>query len=311
MRQDALVFRQKGVPQVAAKGGKALTRAASKRLRHRSEQILGNEITFIFSRTYGSLSEDDVALAPREEMYRYDSGSPVEAQDEGAGDLLTAAGEQSLFRRMNYLKYKASRLRARLSRKNPQKKIVDEIERLLELAEQARSMIARANLRLVAKIARKLCRNDDFEDFQSEGNFILLYSIDRFDIDRGFRFSTYATHAIQRHLYRQMHRRSRRASRESITAAEILAESVEAAPAAEEPDFDPALAKRVVDLMNALDPREAAILKARFGFGGDKGEPLRAVATRLGLSKERVRQLQKRAIERLQGLMEPRVEIEE
>ncbi len=102
-----------------------------------------------------------------------------------------------------------------------------------------------------------------------------------------------------------MHRKARRTSRESITAAEILAESVEAAPAAEEPEFDPALARRVVDLMNNLDPREAAILKARFGFGGEKGEPLRAVATRLGLSKERVRQLQKRAIERLQGLMEP------
>jgi RNA polymerase primary sigma factor len=290
---------------VAAKGGKVLTTAASRRLRLRSERILDQEISFIFSRTFPSLSEDDLALPPREEMYRYDSGSPVAAQDDAVGDLLTAAGEQALFRLMNFLKYKASRLRSRLSRKNPQKKTVDEIERLMRKAEAVRSMIAEANLRLVAKIARKLCRNDDFEDFQSEGNFILLYSIDRFDIDRGFRYSTYATHAIQRHLYRQMHRRSRRTSRESVTAAEILAESVEAAPAAEEPEFDPALAKRVVELMNGLDPREAAILKARFGFGGDKGEPLRAVAMRLGLSKERVRQLQKRAIERLQGLMEP------
>ncbi len=298
-------FVRKGCPQVAAKGGKVLTTAVSRRLRLRSERILDHEITFIFSRTFASLSEDDVPLRPREEMYRYDAGSPLAAQDDAVGDLLTAAGEQVLFRRMNYLKYKASRLRSRLSRKNPQKKSVDEIERLLRESLKCRSMIAQANLRLVAKIARKLARNEDFEDFQSEGNFILLYSIDRFDIDRGFRFSTYATHAIQRHLYRQMHRKSRRTSRESITAAEILAESVEAAPAAEEPDFDPALAKRVVELMNTLDPREVAILKARFGFGGDKGEPLRAVATRLGLSKERVRQLQKRAIERLQGLMEP------
>ncbi|HVJ68793.1 MAG TPA: sigma-70 family RNA polymerase sigma factor [Caulifigura sp.] len=301
-------FVRKGYPQVAAKGGKVLTTAASRRLRLRAERILDNEITFIFSKTFASLSEDDVELAPREEMYRYDAGSPVAAQDDGAGDLLTAAGEQALFRRMNWLKYTASRLRSRLSRNSPQKKTVDEIERLRRDSEVCRSMIAQANLRLVAKIARKLSRNEDFEDFQSEGNFILLYSIDRFDIDRGFRFSTYATHAIQRHLYRQMHRKARRTSRESITAGEILAESVEAAPAAEEPDFDPALAKRVVDLMNTLDPREAAILKARFGFGGDKSEPLRAVATRLGLSKERVRQLQKRAIERLQGMMEPRIE---
>ncbi|QDT57179.1 RNA polymerase sigma factor RpoD [Caulifigura coniformis] len=292
---------------MAAKGGKTLTTAASRRLRLRAERILDQEITFIFSRTFASLSDDDVELRPREEMYRYDSGSPLAAQDDAIGDLLTAVGEQSLFRRMNFLRYKASRLRSRLSRTNPKKKAVDEIERLQQEAETCRSMIAQANLRLVAKIARKLSRNEDFEDFQSEGNFILLYSIDRFDIDRGFRFSTYATHAIQRHLYRQMHRKARRTSRESITAGEILAESVEAAPVAEEPDFDPALSKRVVELMNTLDPREAAILKARFGFGGDKGEPLRAVATRLGLSKERVRQLQKRAIERLQGMMEPRM----
>lgn len=293
---------------MAAKGVKVLTKTVSRRLRLRSERILDKEISFIFSRTFASLSEDDLALPPREEMYRSDAGSPVAAQDDGAGDLLTAAGEQALFRRMNFLKYRASRLRSRLSRKNPLKKTVDEIERLLREAERVRSMIAEANLRLVAKIARKLSRHDDFDDFQCEGNFILLYSIDRFDIDRGFRFSTYATHAIQRHLYRQMYRRSRRTSRESVTAAEILAESVEAAPVAEEPEFDPAMAKRVVELMNTLDPREVAILKARFGFGGDKGEPLRAVATRLGLSKERVRQLQKRAIERLQGLMEPQQE---
>lgn len=80
---------------------------------------------------------------------------------------------------------------------------MDEIDKLLELVEQIRSQLVNSNMRLVGSIARKFSsQNCDVDDLSSDGCMILLAAIDRFDYSRGFRFSTYATHSIQRHFYR-------------------------------------------------------------------------------------------------------------
>lgn len=72
---------------------------------------------------------------------------------------------------------------------------------MLEQSEQIRGQLVRSNLRLVASIARKFSTSvQDVEEFSSDGSMILLGAIDRFDYSRRFRFSTYATHSIQRHF---------------------------------------------------------------------------------------------------------------
>ena len=129
--------------------------------------------------------------------------------------LLTFDGEQLLFKRLNFLRFRANAIRLTLNPKRPAKKKVLDMERLLDEAASVREELARANLRLVVSIAGKLALSrDEFDEFVAEGNGILLYAIDKFDYARGYRFSTYVTHAVQRHLYRFIERRKKRASRE-------------------------------------------------------------------------------------------------
>src|SRR5690606_38354574 len=60
-----------------------------------------------------------------------------------------------------------------------------------------------ANLRLLVSLAKKFAHNfQHFEELLSEGHVKLMQAVDKFDYSRGFRFSTYATHAICRTYYR-------------------------------------------------------------------------------------------------------------
>jgi RNA polymerase sigma factor (sigma-70 family) len=60
------------------------------------------------------------------------------------------------------------------------------------------------------------------------------------------------------------------------------------------------LARRVAELLGGLPSRDQAILCARYGLANGEGETLQTVAARLGLSRERVRQLEQRALRRIE-----------
>lgn len=72
-------------------------------------------------------------------------------------------------------------------------------------------------------------------------------------------------------------------------------------PSSEEVFFDAVMVREVHDLLQHLEPREAAILRARFGFDGPS-KSLAAIGRELGLSRERVRQLETRARAKLRAL---------
>jgi RNA polymerase primary sigma factor len=83
---------------------------------------------------------------------------------------------------------------------------------------------------------------------------------------------------------------------------EMSLAAVLAAPGAEQPDravFDKMEMDALGDLLDAIDERDARILSLRFGLAGDGPQTLREVGRRLGLSRERVRQIEKRALGKL------------
>jgi len=161
----------------------------------------------------------------------------------------------------------------------------------------------------VISIARKFSNSScDFDELMSEGSEILLKAITKFDFSRGFRFSTYATHSVQRHFYRFAQRQKRRNSVEFKSGFEFLNE----VPATEE---DPVISEwireehRVSELVTRmaerLDEREQMVILGRFGLSENGAvKTLRELATDLGLSKERVRQLQIAAVDKLREFFE-------
>lgn len=136
---------------------------------------------------------------------------------------------------------------------------------------------------------------------------ILLGAIDRFDYSRGFRFSTYATHSIQRHFFRAWKVRSRRRERFPNTPQELLCEVPaipDECPVLEDPEA--VVGRILAHAETVLDDREQRILIHRFGLKGSdrKQHTLRDIASDLGLSKERVRQLQVKALQKLKSFLE-------
>ena len=179
------------------------------------------------------------------------------------------------------------------------------LQELEDETADVRRRIAESNIRLVVSIAKFTRDGDPFEELVSEGLVILLGAIDKFDVHRGFRFSTYATHSLQRHFVRATQRMQRYGERFVLTSGDVLAAAAEAPEPVAEPAVDPAAAYRQLmeHARGQLSDREEFVLQRRFGTGGsDAALTLRETAAEMGISKERVRQIQTAALEKLKAI---------
>ena len=229
--------------------------------------------------------------------------------------LLTRRQEAHLFRKMNYLKYKADRFRAKLDLNRPKRALMDRIERFYDEAVATRNQIIRANLRLVVSIAKRHVRaTQNFFELVSDGNLSLMRAVDKFDYGRGNKFSTYASWAIMKNFARSIPDELRRRERFPLDESNLfnVAEQDRAEPAEQEA-VQGRREAQVERMLKRLDDREQRIIIRRFGLRhGQEPLTLKEVGAELGVTKERIRQIEARALDKLrQAAAEDRVELPE
>jgi len=219
--------------------------------------------------------------------------------------LLTPVEEKSVFQRMNYLRFRADALKAKAGASNSWN--VRRIECLLKAADWYRDWIVKSNMRLVISIVKKFVNpQNGFDDLLSDGIVALIRAVDKFDVGMGFRFSTYATQVVRRSTYRSVMEKQtdRQRSVGSIHENGIdISDDQKESSMSEQRWHE--LRARLSLMLDHLDRREKFIIRARFSLGGHRRiQTLQRLADKLGVSKERIRQLEKRALDKLRGMSE-------
>jgi RNA polymerase primary sigma factor len=215
--------------------------------------------------------------------------------------LLSREQEAHLFRRMNYLKYQANSLRDAVDPSRARTADLDRIEALQEEALAVKNQIIRSNLRLVVSIAKRhVGPSNNFFELVSDGNMSLIRAVEKFDYARGNNFSTYASWAIMKNFARTIPEENHRRDR-FVTGHEAMFEAA-ADNRADEHEYESALKRMqeaVKGMLGRLDDRERRIIVSRYGLNGACEQTLEQLGRELGITKERVRQIESRAQEKL------------
>jgi len=258
---------------------------------------------------------DDVPL-PDTSWYRPLIDDVIGKRPEGTSSrssvVLTGAQEQIIFLQYNYARFRVSKLQERIGSRTPTAKQTCELISWYRLSRRLRDQIAETNLALVLAMAKRARLKDvDFGDQISEGNMALLRAVDKFDASRGFKFSTYACRAILKSFSRQGMKSTRYRQRFPTEFDPSLETSNYPEERRQQDQKEQADEVKQIVLENAADLTdiEQEILHHRFGFdAGRNGKPLTLaqVGTLIGLTKERVRQIQNRALLKLREAVEAR-----
>ena len=221
-------------------------------------------------------------------------------------ELLSRETETALFRRYHYLKFRWWQERRRLA---PSELTPPALRQLAERQAQAtalRNRLVEANLRLVITVARQHARSREaLADLISEGNCTLLQAVEKFDFTRGTRFCTYASWALMKNFAKSFRTEERRNEQPVADVNEVVCVVEEPAPRPVEVREQQAHEKRLVTgLLDRLTHREREILVCRFGIDGAvRPATLDEIGQRLQITRERVRQLERRALKKLRELL--------
>ncbi len=271
--------------------------------------FMGNEQ---FGRLRSGKADREILRSPPEsdlpaKKLRVPGGMPAYLASLYDVPLLTREQEGHLFRKMNYLKYKASALRDTLDVERPKSRLMRQIEKLYDESVAIKNQIISANLRLVVSIAKRYVgRAEDFFELVSDGNMSLIRAVQKFDVSQGNRFSTYATWAIMKNFARSVPSVLRHRGRFFTNHSEEFS-SVEddRTDEHEQVSAQNERESQVEGILKRLDERERQIVTGRFGLTrGREPLTLNQFGAALGVSKERVRQIQCRAMNKLREAVE-------
>jgi RNA polymerase sigma factor (sigma-70 family) len=289
----------------------------------RAQRLLAQPLDYIYHPSFEDEDLEADFLAPMPDLEAYEAKRrdmkvpkdvPVELGPLYEVPLLNKEQEQHLFRKFNFLKHKVSRLRNRLCKEETEAEVdptkvrihdLKEIEELQKQANEVKDLLVNANMRLVVSIAKKhAAQSDNFWELLSDGNMSLLRAVEKFDYSRGFKFSTYASWAIMKNFARSIpdekHRRERYVTgHEELfeLAADTRSDEHEILAAAEQQK------QQVNRLLGYLEPRERDIIRMRAGLdSGGQGMTLEEIGHEMGITKERVRQLNVRIMKKLRDI---------
>jgi len=227
--------------------------------------------------------------------------------------VLTTAEEQRVFLRLNYARSRVSRI-LRACGRRPSRKAALEMILWFERAEAAKTLIVQANMPLVLAMAKRARLGMvDYAELISEGNMALLRSVEKFDCARGFKFSTYSCRAIIKSFSRVAMRTSRYRGHFPTEFDPTLEKSdyLEHCRVAAESDCVYELRSIMDRNLAALNDVERTVIIERFALTApmDSETPaapktLEEVGTIIGVTKERVRQIQNRALAKLKTALE-------
>ena len=224
--------------------------------------------------------------------------------------LLTAAEERVLFLQYNYARHRVRELQKVIGPNEPTEAQAAELLSWYRIATGYREQIAETNLALVLAMAKRTRMSEvDFADLVSEGNMALLRSVDKFDAGRGFKFSTYACRAILKAFSRQGVKLSKYRQRFPTDFDPALEKSnhLETVRKTHEQELAAEVKHIVVDNDAELSDVERTVIHYRFGLDNEEPTPpltLEQVGQIIGVTKERVRQIQNKALEKIRTVLE-------
>jgi RNA polymerase sigma factor (sigma-70 family) len=223
--------------------------------------------------------------------------------------LMSTKEEQLMFLRFNYAKKRLGKLQNKIAREGLTKELAEQFLHWHRRFEHFREYLVRTNLALVLAMAKRTRLGDvDFAEIVSEGNMALLRAIEKFNVDKGFKFSTYACRAILKAFSRTAQKHSRYHQRFPV----------EFEPDMEKSDWQDRRRNQVeedcVDELKVIVDRnladlssvEQTVIRRRFNWEQEEERHLTLEETGriIGVTKERVRQIQNKALAKIRSVME-------
>ena len=225
--------------------------------------------------------------------------------------VLNREQEVELFRRYNFLKFMASRIRAGIKRTGVSGTRLGLIEDHLAQAEEIKGTLIEANLRLVVTVARKHTTGGaNLLDLASEGNVSLMRAVERFDYTRGFRFATFASWIIAKDFARKIPHEKSRFDKATSASLEKVHRDLRAEDAVDFAAMEQAHRSLTQVIEDNLTERERHVIISRFGLVATpirkETKTLKQIGEELGLSKEIVRQIELIALQKLRQSLSPK-----